>query len=145
MIIQRVNRTNPEKVFIVVRNDDSVAFVKGGAINFKFDGTRDGLDAELADTAADNNLVAGIADSAIPVGEYGLVQCYGVRTDAVCLGTNSDNGVGDVLVVTHGSVALMSVTGGAASAYLPAFALGATIDSTGSEATTTSTVFIRCM
>ena len=145
MIIQRVNRTNPEKVFIVVRNDDAAAFVKGGAINFKFDGTRDGLDAELADTIADNNLVAGIADSAIAVGSYGLVQCYGVRTDAVCLGTDSDNAVGDVLIVTHASKALMSAAAGAASAYLPAFALGATIDSTGSAATTTSTIFIRCM
>ena len=145
MIIQRVNRTNPEKVFIVVRNDDAVAFVAGGAIGFKFDGVRDGLDAELADTAADTPLICGLADAATPAGSYGLVQCYGVRTDAVCLGTDSDNAVGDVLVVTHGSVALMSAAAGAASAYLPAFALGATIDSTGSAATTTSTVFIRCM
>ena len=145
MIIQKVNRVDPEKVFIVVRNDDSVAFVKGGAIGFKFDATRDGLDAELADTTADGNLIAGLADSAIPAGEYGLVQCYGVRTDAVIWRTNTAVVVGDSLVVTQGSVALMRAAAGAASAYLPAFAAGEALASTNSAKTDTTTVFIRCM
>ena len=145
MIIQKVNRVDPEKVFIVVRNDDSVAFVKGGAIGFKFDTDRDGLDAELADTTTDNTLIAGIADSAIPAGEYGLVQIYGVRTDAVIWRTNAAVVVGDALVVTHASVALMRAAAGAASAYLPAFAAGAALASTDGAKTDTTTVLIRCM
>ena len=145
MIIQKVNRVDPEKVFIVVRNDDSVAFVKGGCIGFKFDATRDGLDAELADTAADTPLIAGIADSALAAGEYGLVQIYGVRTDAVIWRTNTAVVVGDALIVTHGSVALKRAAAGAASAYLPAFAAGEALASTNSAKTDTTTVFSRCM
>ncbi len=84
MIIQRINRTNPEKVFIVGRNDTATAFTQGAPVTFTFDATRDGLDlvAAKAGAAAKAHLVAGLADTAIGVSAYGLVQCYGVRTDA---------------------------------------------------------------
>jgi len=145
VIIQRVNRINPEKVFIIVRNDDAVAFVAGGVIGFKFDGTRDGLDAELADSITDNPLIAGVADEATAAGSYGLVQIYGVRTDAVIWRTDTAVVVGDALIVTQGSAALMRIAAGVASAYLPAFAAGEALASTNGAKTDTTTVFIRCM
>ena len=148
MIIQRVNRTNPEKVFIITRNDEGVTVPIGSPVNFKFDAVRDGLDVERAVTggAVKTLLTAGLADAAIPTLQYGLVQCYGVRTDAVFLGTDSAQAVGNLLIITHASNALMSVTAGAATEWLPAFACGvaqATIAA--STTTNTAVVFIRCM
>jgi hypothetical protein len=149
MIIQRINRTNPEKIFVVVRNDTSSAFTKGAPITFKFDGTRNGLDVEDCKTgdAAKNHLVAGLADTAIAAAEYGLCQCYGVRTDAVILkcgtATNANAAIGDALVLHTAQNALSGVAAGGISAYLPGFVMGETMASSASTATTTATVFLR--
>lgn len=151
MIIQRINRTNPEKVFIVVRNDTATAFTKGAPINFKFDATRDGLDAEDVGTgaAAKNHLLAGLADTAIAAAQYGLAQCYGVRTDAVILkcGTATDKNaaIGDALVLMTASDALSGVAAGAVTAYLAGAVMGETMASSSAVATTTATVFLRLM
>lgn len=151
MIIQRINRTNPEKVFIVVRNDESAAMTKGTPITFKFDGTRDGLDAQDSKTgaAAKNGLCAGIADSAIAAGAYGLAQCYGIRDDAVILkcgtATDANAAIGDALVLHTAITALSGVAAGAVSAYFPGFVMGETMASSAATATTTATIFIRMM
>jgi len=150
VIIQRVNRTNPEKVFIIVRNDDSV-FTKGQPICFKFDGTNDGLDVEDATSsaAAKSTLLAGLADSAIPAGAYGLCQVYGVRTDAVVMAggsvSNSTGSIGDQMVLHHASDCLSVVSTGLISQYMVGCVLGETVDSSGSKGTTTATVFLRLM
>lgn len=149
MIIQRINRTNPEKVFVVVRNDHTATLTKGRPVVYKFDGTRDGLDVEdtVTGTAAKNHLVAGLADKDIAAGDYGLAQCYGVRTDAVILKcgiASSDNGIlGDAMVLATAISALSGVATGAISGYFPGFILGETMASSAATATTTATVFIR--
>lgn len=151
MIIQRINRSNPEKVFVVVRNDTSSAFTKGAPINYKFDGTRDGIDVEDINTgtATKNHLVSGIADSAIAAAEYGLCQCYGVRTDAVILkcgtATNKNAAIGDALVLDTANDALSGVAAGAVTAYLAGFVMGETMASSSATGTTTATVFLRLM
>ena len=150
MIIQRINRTNPEKVFIIVRNDDTV-FTKGQPIFFKFDGTRDGLDVEDGGSAAaaKSMLIAGLADSAIAAGAYGLCQVYGVRTDAAIMkgGTKSSTSaeIGDQMVCHTASDVLSASIAGAISAYLPGIVMGETIASSSGLATTTGTVFLRLM
>lgn len=151
MIIQRINRSNPEKVFVVVRNDTSSAFTKGSPITYKMDGTRDGIDVEdcKSGAAAKNHLVAGLADSAIAAAEYGLCQCYGVRTDAVILkcgtATNKNAAIGDALVLHTAISALSGVAAGAVTAYLAGFVMGETMASSSATATTTATVFLRLM
>lgn len=150
MIIQRINRTNPEKVFLIARNDETV-FTKGQPVVFTFDGTRDGLDTVSCYTgdAAKSTLLAGLADSAIPAGSYGLVQCYGVRTDAVMLkagtATNKNAAIGDAMVLHTAQDCLSGVAAGAVSAYLPGIVMGETMASSASTATTTGTVFLRLM
>jgi hypothetical protein len=151
MIIQRINRTNPEKAFIVVRNDTSSAFTKGAPITFKFDATRDGLDVEDCKTgaAAKNHLLAGVADSAIAAAAYGLCQCYGVRTDAVILkcgtATNKNAAIGDAMVLDTANNGFSGVAAGAVTAYFAGVAMGETMASSASTATTTATVFLRLM
>ena len=150
MIIQRINRTNPEKVFVIVRND-TTAFTKGAVIVFTFDGTRDGLDTidSAAGTAVKTTLVAGIADTAIPAASYGLAQCYGVRTDAIMLhsgtATNANAAIGDEMVMDTTNDGLSGAAAGAVSAYFPGFVMGETMASSATTVTTTGTVFIRLM
>jgi hypothetical protein len=151
MLIQRLNRTNAEKVFIIARNDSSAAIGKGYPCVFKFDATRDGLDVEDAKTgaAAKNHLIAGLANAEIAASSYGLVQCYGVRTDAPILkcgtATNKNAAIGDALVL-HTAASIMSgVAAGAVSAYFAGIVMGETMASSASTATTTATVFLRLM
>ncbi len=151
MIIQRINRTNPEKVFIITRNDESSALTKGALAAFKFDAVRDGLDVEKADAVANNNLIAGISDTALAASAYGLVQCYGVRTDAIIIksgtATNKNATVGDVLIFDSSITGLSGkAVASAASAYFPGFVMGESMaSSSASGGTTTATIFIRMM
>lgn len=151
MQIQAINGRNAEKVFVVVRNDTSSAFTKGAPITYKFDGTRDGTDVEDCKTgaAAKNHLLAGLADTAIAAGSYGLAQCYGVRTDAVILkcgtATSANGAIGDAMVLHTAQNALSGVAAGAVTAWFAGIALGETMASSTSTATTTATVFLRLM
>lgn len=151
MIIQRINRTNPEKVFVVVRNDTAASIAAGYPAVFKFDATRDGLDIEDAKTgaAAKNHLIAGLCDSAIAAASYGLAQCYGVRTDAAMLKagskSNANAAIGDILVLHTAISALSGVAAGAVSGFFAGMVMGETMASSSATATTTGTVFLRLM
>ena len=150
MIIQRINRTNPEKVFIVCRNDDTV-MTKGATVVFTFDATRDGLDIvkSVTGAAAKSNLAAGIVDTALAAGAYGLVQCYGVRTDAIYLkcGTASDSAgvIGDAMCLDTANDGLSGTAAGAVAEYFPGFVMGETMATSSATVTTTGTVFIRLL
>lgn len=152
MIIQRINRTGPEKVFVVVRNDSSASIAAGVPGVFKMDGTRDGLDIEdcKTGTAAKNGLIAGLMDVDLAASQYGLCQCYGVRTDAVMLASGSDTDanaeIGDALELHTAASILSGAAAGAISAYLPGIVMGESFASAGGAAgTTTGIVFLRLM
>lgn len=151
MIIQALNRTNPEKVFIVARNDSSASIAAGYPAVFKFDGTRDGLDVEDCKTgaAAKNHLLAGLVNKAIAAASYGLIQCYGVRTDAAMLKagskSNKNAAIGDLLVLHTAASLLSGVAAGAVSAFFGGIIMGETMASSSATATTTGTVFLRLM
>lgn len=150
MLIQRVNRDDPEKVFISCQNDDgSSSWVAGEPVFWQADGTDDGLDAVSGGTDATSSLLIGVADTTTADQGYGLVQVYGVRTDAVInqAGTASDaNGaIGDVLAPWTASSAFSGVAAGAATGFLPSVVLMETVASSSAVATTTGTVFLRCM
>ena len=151
MISQRINRTNAEKVFVIVRNDSSASIGKGYPIVFKFDATRDGLDITdvKSGTAVLNHMLAGLLDTTLAAAGYGLAQCYGVRDDAPMLkcgtATNKNAAVGDALVLHTANSILSGVAAGAVSAYLAGIVMGETMASSASTATTTATVFLRLM
>jgi hypothetical protein len=148
MIIQRINRTNPEKVFIVCRNDTSAAIPKGFPCDFVVDGTRDGIDVTDTNTgnAALSTLLAGLCDSALAASQYGLVQCYGIRTDApLYRHTTTSYALGDALVLYTASSMLSRVAAGAISAYLPGIVCGKTVATSNATSSSTSTVFLRLM
>ncbi len=84
MLFQRVNRTNPEKVFIVAKNSYATASLTNGqAVIWDWTTDGDGVGVTLA-TATENVScgidVAGIAAETIAAGDYGLLQVYGYHS-----------------------------------------------------------------
>lgn len=84
MLFQRVNRSNPEKIFIVAKNSYSTASLSNGqAVIWDWTTDADGVGVTLA-TATENvsagQDVAGIAAETIAAGDYGLLQVYGYHS-----------------------------------------------------------------
>lgn len=84
MLFMRVNRTNPEKIFVVAKNSYSTASLTNGQVVI-WDWTTDvdGIGATLAtatDLVAAGQDVAGIASETITSGNYGLLQVYGYHS-----------------------------------------------------------------
>ena len=78
MLIQQLNRTDAEKVFVVVRNVDgggSITTGLGAALT-PDSASDDGVGA-VRSTAALSRLFAGVARSDIAINAYGLIQCWG--------------------------------------------------------------------
>ena len=84
MLFQRVNRTNPEKIFLVAKNSYGTASLTNGqAVIWDWTTDGDGVGVTLA-TATENvsagQDVAGIAAETIGAGDYGLLQVYGYHS-----------------------------------------------------------------
>jgi hypothetical protein len=153
----------PEKVFIVVRNDDGSSQAIGTPLEWKCDGTRDGIDVQACQTAAQaTGLCAGTAHVSVADQKYFLAQCYGYDTDAVCYAhgtaTNSNVVIGDIGVGSSGGAITFQVAAAAAYAGTMASDAVATLNpplqfvafrtvasSDTSTVTTNHHVFIRCM
>ena len=87
MIFQRINRSDPEKVFISVKNSYSTAAITvGQAVCFDYVADADGVGVTRPATAL-LGLVAGIVESSsIASDDYGLVQVYGHNANALVTG-----------------------------------------------------------
>lgn len=149
MLFSRINKTDPEKVFIVVKAGE--ALLQGRPVCYHWTGTDDGKVGWLCDSAADCVAAIGLADAAIAANAYGLVQCYGYRSDAQLLcGSNVATNCQAVLNVASASSGYlnMSVSIGAATAVQPSFILAMSASSTSTDISATlftGGVFIRCM
>ena len=87
MQLQRLNRTDPEKIFIVVYNSYSTASLTNGqAAIWDYATDSDGVGVtKPTDTYAVKGLhngaaFAGIAAETIAAGSYGLIQVYGYHS-----------------------------------------------------------------
>ena len=146
MLFPRINRTEPEKVFICVNAGE--ALLIGRPVALHFSGTDDGKVGYLADAAADGTLVVGLADKAIASGDYGLVQCYGYRSDAQLVNaSDAAANCGAILAIGSGSSGhlYMSASIGAATAMQPDFVLALSASKTTSTTLYAGGVYIRCM
>lgn len=84
MLFQRINRSDPEKVFIVAKNSYSTASLTNGMpVIWDWTTDCDGVGVTLA-TATENvsagQDVAGVAAETITAGSYGLLQVYGYHS-----------------------------------------------------------------
>src|SRR5437867_8105326 len=106
-VFQRVNRSDPERVFIVVLSnetnvaDDCCAWETASA-------SIDGVKVRQPDTGVLFGFV-GVADAAITSGNYGLVQVYGYRSTSRVFQTNTSQDTGNALTPTAGAPFLESV------------------------------------
>ncbi len=86
MLFQRVNRTNPEKIFLVAKNSWSTASLTNGqAVIWDYATDADGVGVTKGvegDARAGHYGVAfaGIAAETIASGDYGLLQVYGYHS-----------------------------------------------------------------
>ena len=158
MLFQRVNRTNPEKIFLVAKNSYSTASLTNGQVVI-WDWTTDldGVGVTLA-TATENvsqgTDVAGIASETIASGDYGLLQVYGYHsaTRVRVMTTTSHVYNESLAVIAKGTPLVGGITtvfclegitpAATAQNLMPcAIALAATTEFT----TTAIAVFLKCL
>ena len=83
MLFQRIKRSDPEKIFIVVKNSwTSASIANGYVVQWDFNVDIDGVGVTRPTGMATNlgNACAGVAVETIASGEYGLVQVYGYHS-----------------------------------------------------------------
>jgi hypothetical protein len=83
--LQRVNRTDPEKVFLVVKNTYSTASLTAGqAVQWDYYTDKDGVGVTRPRARATSGgaAVAGVVAETITHNNYGLIQVYGYCASA---------------------------------------------------------------
>lgn len=148
MLFQRVNRNDPERVFVAVLSNETCA-ADDACIWETASASIDGVKVRQPDTGLLHAFV-GIADAAITSGQYGLVQVYGYRSSSRVFQTNTSQDTGVALVPTAGAAYMASVatstTSSANVTLQPVFAvLAETIASSSASATISAKLFIRAM
>jgi hypothetical protein len=146
MIFPRLNRTEPEKVWMCVKAGE--ALLAGFPVCLQFTGTDDGKIGMQPDAAVDGTRVIGVADKAIASGEYGLVQCYGFRSDAQVTGGSAfAANCGAALGVGSESSGFFSMVAsvGAITTVQPNFVYAHSVSKASTSAVYTVGIFIRCM
>jgi hypothetical protein len=107
VIFQRINRTDPEKVFIVVKNSwSSASLTNGQVVAWDYTTDADGVGVTKPGTAGAGFCVAGVAAETIAHNSYGLVQVYGYHSAGRVDGS-SGLGAGSALGVFSASFALI--------------------------------------
>ena len=150
MIFQRLSRTDPERVFINVRNSEGASIAANDCCIWETaSASVDGVRVRQPDTSVLFGF-AGVADAAIADGEYGLIQVYGYRSTSKVFQTNTSQDTGVALVPTAAVAYFQSVAATQASSTTvtlqPIFAmLGETIASSSVSATISAKVFIRAL
>ncbi len=94
MLFQRINRSSPEKVFVVVLNNyTTAALTNGQGVNWDFINGLDGVKVTMPLARATNRGLAAagiVASGSIASADYGLVQVYGyhsaIRVRSVTIG-----------------------------------------------------------
>lgn len=86
MEIQRINRTDPERIFMTFKNSYSTASLTPGQWCAHDNVTdQDGVGVTKPGGRS-RSVVAGVVNHTIAHNAYGLVQVWGYRADARCLG-----------------------------------------------------------
>lgn len=141
MLFQRINRSNPEKVFMTVYNDYSTAAITvGQPVIWDYASSANGVGVTKP-TATHGGAFAGIvADTSIAAGAYGLIQVWGYNADAIVDGA-TDVAAGDMLVANAATFELYKMaTGSAVVLTVPCALALAAITATTAAATA---VFIK--
>lgn len=148
MLAMRLNRDNPERVFIVCKNGYSTASLTNGqAVGWDL-GTSTGLGVEVTKPTADKSFAfAGVVAETIAAGDYGLVQIYGYHSAGIVYAkatTASIIKTGTPLVSIEAEFALRCVSN-TQSAIEPAYPCAFAMEAYSATSTTTKKIFIKAM
>lgn len=151
MLLQRVNRTDPEKIFIVVLNSYSTASLTNGqAVQWDHQTDADGVGVTrpTARATSAGMDIAGVAAETIAAGEYGLLQVYGyhsaVRTRTVTGGSPAIAAGRPLVLNVAGSVfCLESVATGSTSVLT--YPCGIALAAQASFTTKAIAAFLKCL
>jgi len=84
MLLQQLNRGDPERVFIIVQNRSGVSATQGALAGFDYSATNVSFGNAIATPATSNlALFAGVLDGDIAADGYVLAQVYGYRASIV--------------------------------------------------------------
>lgn len=124
MLYSRINRSDPDKVFMVVKNSYSTAALSNGqAVIWDFLTDADGVGVTKPTAIATNAgfAFAGIVTEDIAIGGYGLIQIYGyhsgIRAHSITAGTPA---------IAKGRPLCLNAAGG--EFCMESFNTGATVD-----------------
>lgn len=99
MLFQRVNRSDPEKIYVVAKNGSGATLTAGYQAFWDCEMTTpDGVQVTNSATSTTLCTFAGIADAAIANGSYGLLQVWGYRADVYMVSSEGSSAKGDVLI-----------------------------------------------
>ena len=151
LLFQRINRSDPERLFITVYNSYSTATMTNGqAVIWDFATDHDGVSVTRPTARATNAgmAAAGIICESILAGAYGLMQVYGyhsaVRMRTVTGGSPAIVAGRPLIINVAGSVfCLESVS--TASKQIVSYPIGFSLSATSGFTTQASAAFIRAM
>lgn len=155
MVFSRVNRTSPERMFMVVRNSEGATLNADDCVIWETaSASVDGIRVRQPDTSHLGSVV-GVVDAAITNTSYGLVQIYGYRSTSRVFQTNTSQDTGAFMEASLGGAALSSYASSQTAASNttvsishrpgPYFILAETIASSSASATISAKMFVRCM
>jgi hypothetical protein len=147
MLFQRVNRSDPEKVFVVGYNSSADSWSNGYPVRWDYTTDADGVGMEkiAADGAGGIGYmaVAGIVAETIASGAYGLVQVWGYHSAVRLRQNTATKLLAGAALQSAGALYCLegvTVTGTLANAYPKGFALGSVVWTTAATA-----AFIMCL
>lgn len=143
MLLKRTSRDNPEVAYIVVRNVSGSTMTAGYSGVFDVGASVDGVRVTQA-SSTDLQAYAGVADSDIADGAFGLVQVYGYRASVYIYSSAGSSASGDELTVVADEWGLTpQATSGDAKSF--GFLCEAVSASSSSQYHTTAKAFIRAL
>ena len=87
MLFSRVNRSDPERIFLVVKNTYSTAALAANQwVAWDTITDEDGVGVTKPGGELRHGSMAGVAVEAVAAGDYGLIQVWGYRSGARCSG-----------------------------------------------------------
>ncbi|MGI9298580.1 MAG: hypothetical protein ACR2QC_11895 [Gammaproteobacteria bacterium] len=143
MLLKRLNRDEPERVFIVVENNEGAQMDKDSTCQLDLTTDVDGVKARDVDQH-EQYAFLGVVDANLADGDFGLVQVYGYRSSSNVVRTNTNLSAGMVLAPVTGVHHFAQVGTAAATALAAVWAVAAE-SSTSGTGSSTPKIFIRAL
>lgn len=143
MLLKRLNRDEPERIFVVVENNEGAQMDKDATASLDITTDVDGIKA-LDINANEEYAFMGIVDANIADNDFGLVQTYGYRSSSNVVRTNTNLSAGMPLTPVA-AVHHLAQVGTAAATALGAIWVIAAESSTSGAGSSSPKVFIRAM